>query len=63
LIKTPQKPTVAREPFRRRDLIFLQRFVVRKNQVRARQSWPGDNDGKAVGPLDPDAFLIADEQP
>src|SRR4029450_8008656 len=44
LIESPQKPAGPRESFCGRDLIGLQRVVVRKKEVRARRSWAGDDD-------------------
>ena len=61
LIEPPQEPAGPRESFRGRDSISLERVFVRKNQVRTRRSWTGDNDGKAVGAFDPDAVALVNE--
>src|SRR5688500_14401881 len=60
-IEPPQEPASPRESFRGRYSISLERVFVRKNQVRTRRSWSGDNDGEAVGAFDPDAVPLVNE--
>lgn len=62
-IKRPQEPPAAGESFGCCDLISLDRIVVRKNEVRAHRTWAGYEDGKPVGPLNPNPLLIANKQP
>jgi hypothetical protein len=66
LIERPQEPAGPRESFRVATLSRLDKPAARlrsENEVRARRSWTGNDNVKVVGPLDPDAFSLANEQP
>jgi hypothetical protein len=62
-IESPQEPAAAAESFGGGDLIRLYRVLIHEMQVSARRSGSDNDHRQTERALDPDALLVANEEP